>query len=403
MTSSPSSAHTSSDAGVAPPSLTVLCINLFTVLSKRRRLIWMVLLISFIAGLATALSLKPSFTATTTILPPAQQGSAASGLLSQLGSLGSISGGASLKNPVDLYGGFIQSQTVENAMVQQFDLINRYHVKRLSQARKILEKQTAIDTKGKDGLLRLSVTDGSPERAAELANGYMALTIRLTQDLAVGEAAQRRLFLEQQLEQSKTKLSDAEESLKRTENSTGIIQVEAQGRALIESTTSLRAQIASKEVQLQSLKVYASDKNPQVQEINQQLITMRGQLAQLDNENSKVGSSRGQISNQGLEYVRKARDVKSQEAIFEIVARQFEAAKMDEAREGVLLQVVDPARVPDYKSGPSRLFVVLSFLAVGFFGTLFFILVQLAWETLEQDPATSNSLTLLKRSLRRTA
>ncbi len=197
--------------------------------------------------------------------------------------------------------------------------------------------------------------------------------------------------------------SNAEESLKLTENSTGIIQVEAQGRALIESTTSLRAQIASKDVQLQSLKVYASDENPQVREIKQQLITMRGQLAQLDNENSKVGSSRGQISNQGLEYVRKARDVKYQEAIFEIVARQFEAAKMDEAREGVLLQVVDPARVPDYKSGPSRLLVVLGFLAVGFFGTLFFILVRLAWENLEQDPATSNSLTLLKRSLRKTA
>ncbi|MCU1323319.1 MAG: uncharacterized protein JWM43_2968 [Acidobacteriaceae bacterium] len=385
-------------------------INLLLITWYRRRLILWTMLIALLLGVTLSLLLKPYFIATTTILPPQQSPASPSGMLAQLGGLGATAGllgGSALKSPGDVYTGFMQSETVEDALIDRFKLVDRFRVKRLSEARKRLEAITSIDAKGKDGFVRLSIMADTPEHAVELANGYIDLTKEFSQHLAVGEASQRRLFLEQQMEQAKNKLADAEESLKRTENATGVIQVESQSRALIEAAANLRSQISAKEVRLQSLRTFRADGHPDVEQARQELLALQAQLSNLNRKDAESSAStgltgsRGQLSNSGLEYVRKTRDVKYQEAIFEILARQFEAAKLDEAREGNLLQVVDPARRPDYRSGPKRAFIIVGFLAAGLFGSLGFLLLQAAYRQQIRDPLIAERVELLKNSIRK--
>ena len=325
-------------------------------------------------ALVIALLWPPTFTARTSILPPQQSSSFSSTLLSQLGGLGSLAGAAGLsglKNPSDLHVGLLKSETVENAMIRRYDLQRQYKAKRISDARKQLEKHTEIDGSGKDGLIRISVQDYSPERAAQLANGYVEQYRQLSQSLAIGEASQRRLFLEQQMQQTKEKLAQSEENLKRTQQSTGMLQLDTQARALIETGASLRAQVAAKEVQLQSMRTYAGEGNTELQQTEQELAALRAQLTKLggagEGDRQDLVLPKGAIPEAGLEYVRKLRDVKYNETIFEILARQYEAAKLDEAKEGAIVQVVDVAAVPDRKSGPSRMLIVLVGSLLGLF------------------------------------
>lgn len=390
-----------------PVPVSLMGMNLLLVAWYRRRLIFSVTLISLLLGIAVALIRKPYYIATTTVLPPQQSPSSPSGLLAQLGGSGAAAGllgGSALKSPADVYLGFMRSETVEDALIERFHLVDRFHVKRLSQARKTLEAATVIDGKEKDGFIRLAVSADTPDHAMDLANGYVAMTKELSQHLAIGEASQRRLFLEQQMEQAKNKLADAEEALKRTENATGVIQVEAQSRALIETANNLRAQVAAHEVRLQSLRTFDSEENPDVQQAQRELNELRAQLAGLNGKESSSGTSgltgsQGQISSAGLQYARKLREVKYQETIFEILARQFEAAKLDEAREGNLLQVVDPARRPDYRSGPKRALIVLGFLAAGLFGSVGFILLQIAYRQKLAEPLIAERIKLLRNGV----
>jgi uncharacterized protein involved in exopolysaccharide biosynthesis len=255
-------------------------------------------------------------------------------------------------------------------MVQHFGLMQEYRQRLLSDTRKVFEKHTTIDGSGKDGLLHISVEDRDPNRAAELANGYVDQFRKMSEHLAITEASQRRLFFEQQLEQAKDNLANAEEALKLTEQKTGLIQLDSQARALIESAASLRAQIAGKEVQIESMRTFATGENAQLIQAQQELDGLRTQLAKLGGSESIDAGlmvPKGQVPEAGLEYVRKLRDVKYYETIFDILARQFEIAKLDEAKQGALIQVVDAAVPPDRRSFPKRGMIVIVATAAGFF------------------------------------
>jgi tyrosine-protein kinase Etk/Wzc len=371
------------EADDAPPpsgGLEISLLDVYVFLRRNDRFLLRVTSLCGVIALAIALLWPPSYTATTTLLPPQQSSSFSSTLLSQLGGLGSLAGAAGLpglKNPTDLYVGLLKSDTVEDAMIEHYDLQREYKEKRLSDTRKALENHVTIDGSAKDGLIRISVKDHSADRAAELANGYVAQYRKLSQSLAIGEASQRRLFLEQQLQSTKDNLAKAEEDLKRTEQTTGMLQLDTQARALIESAGSLRAQVAAKEVQVQSMRTFAGEGNADLQEAQQQLEGLRAQLAKLggagaDGDNDLM-LPKGKIPQAGLEYVRKLREVKYNETIFEILARQYEAAKLDEAKEGAIVQVVDIAHPPDRKSGPSRALIVLGGFMLGFIGSVAWI------------------------------
>ncbi len=198
--------------------------------------------------------------------------------------------GLNLKNPNDMFIAMLKSRTVEDAMVQHFGLMQEYKQRYLSDACKALEKHATWDGNGKDGLIHISIEDHDPHRAAELANGYVDQLRKLSEGLALTEASQRRLFFEQQLQQVKDNLANAEEALKQTEQKTGLIQLDSQARALIESAAALRAQIAAKEVQIQSIRTFATSENSQLVQAQQELESLRTQLAKLgSSEDSDAG------------------------------------------------------------------------------------------------------------------
>jgi uncharacterized protein involved in exopolysaccharide biosynthesis len=217
--------------------------------------------------------------------------------------------------------------------------------------------------------------------AAAIANGYVEEFRRQSADLAITEAAQRRKFFQQQLDEAKTNLANAEVDLKNTEQKTGVLQIDSQSKALIESAAALRAQIAAKRVQLQGLRTYGTDNNPAVITGSQELAELQGQLAKLGGTNADSDGliiPQGKVPQAGMEYVRKYRDVKYYETIFDLLARQFEIAKLDEAREGGLIQVADPATPPDRKSTPSRSLIVLLAFVIAAAASTIFVIAQAA-------------------------
>jgi tyrosine-protein kinase Etk/Wzc len=344
----------------------VSLIDLLIVIGRRKKFLVVSTIAVGILTLIVTLLIPKGYTATVTVLPPQQGSSLSSALLSQvgnLGALGSLAGGSlGLKNPADMTIALLKSRSVEDAMIQRFDLMKLYKEKRLSDARKSLENHTSIESNIKDGLIRIEIEDRDPKRASDMANAYVDEYQKFSQHLAIGEAGQRRLFFEHQLVGAKNDLAGAEEALKASQQKSGMIQLDSQAKALIESVAALRAEITAKEVEISSLSLSETSNNPDIRMAREQLAALQSQLRRIggtqSGEDSDLIVPRGKIPQAGMDYVRKLRDVKYNEMIFEILAKQFEVAKIDEAREGAIIQVVDAAVPPDKKSFPKISLIV---------------------------------------------
>jgi uncharacterized protein involved in exopolysaccharide biosynthesis len=344
------------------------------------------------AALATlvAFLLPVRYEAKVLLLPPQQNSSVGSALLGQLGNMGSLGslaalagGSLGIKNPADMYLSLLTSRTVEDALIQRFDLMKEYHEKRMSDARKEFENRTTAIAGTKDGLIRISVEDRDPRRAADLANGYVEEFRKLSASLAITEAARRRLFFEQQLQQAKGDLTKAEEAMRKTQQSTGVLQIDSQARALIEGAAVLRGQVVAKQVQIESMRSFAADDNPHLILAKQELAALQAQLQRLAGSQQDSGSdinlSKGRVTESGMEYLRRYRDLKYSETVFELLAKEFEIAKLDEAREGSIVQVVDAAVIPDKRSFPPRVLIVVLMTLIAFVIAVLWVLASERW------------------------
>jgi len=337
---------------------------------KRKRLVGMVVLVIVVVALAVAMLLPNRYTASIAILPPQQGGSAGAAMIAQLGSLGSMAGmgtgGLSIKNPSDLQVALMKSRTVGDAMVERFHLRAVYHRKYLSTARKKWEQKTSVDNGLKDGLIRLSVTDTDPRRAAGLVNGWWEEYRRFSATLAVTEAAQRRLFFERQLANAREDLAHAEEEMKQTEQRTGVIELDGQAHAMIASAATLRAQVAAKRVEIQSMRQFAAEGNPDLERARQELSSLEAQLTAMDVDSDRQGGDlvapKGKLGEAGMQYARALREIKYREMVQDLLTRQYEAARVDEARQGSAAQIVDPAVVPDRPNYLYKIGIVLTAL-----------------------------------------
>ncbi len=370
-------------------------IDLAITLAKHKKVIIGAPLIVAVITAIISFIIPPTYTATTQIMPPQQQ-SGASALLGQLGALSSLAGASGgLKNPNDLYVAMLKSCTVSDNLISRFKLQAVYETKFPSETRKALAKASVI-TSGKEGLIAVQVEDEDPKRAAAIANGYVEELQKLTQVLAVTEASQRRLFFEKQLFQAKQALGDAEISLKQVQEKTGLLQLDEQAKALIKAGAELKGQIAIKEVELGAIRTFATGNNPDLVRTQQVVGGMRAQLAKI--ETGSVSTSKAPEA--GLEYLRKVRNLKYAETVYEILAKQFEMAKIDEAKEGSMIQVLDKALVPDRKSKPKRaMMVLLSAIATGFLAILYAFIKE-ALQNAKKDTETEAQLTTLKKTLR---
>jgi tyrosine-protein kinase Etk/Wzc len=382
-------------------------LDLLIVLVERKRIVLITTAIFAIGAIVISLVLPKRFTASVTLLPPQQNSSMGAALTSQLGAMSGMAalagGSLGLKNPNDMFVGMLTSRSVEDGMIQHFGLMQEYHLAYLSDARKKFEKLASVDGSNKDNLIHISVTDPDPRRAAELANGYVDQFRTLSEHLAITEASQRRLFFERELDHAKDNLADAEEALKKTEQTTGLIQLDSQSRALIEAASSLRAQITAREVEIQGMQTYATSENAQLVQAQRELDSLRAQLAKLGGSENSAGGEfivpKGSVPEAGMEYARKLRDVRYNETIFDILARQFEIAKLDEAKEGSLIQVVDPAIAPDRPSFPKRTIIVIGATAAGLLFGIIAAFLQAGIARLKEDPERGPKLAFLRRIL----
>ncbi len=378
-----------------PPDDEISLIDLAITLAKHKKLILGVPLITGVLVAFLTFFIPNSYTATTQIMPPQQQ-SGASALLGQLGALSGLAGAsAGIKNPSDTYVAMLKSRTVSDNLINRFQLQVVYKKKLFSDTRKVLEKASSIIA-GKDGLIAVQVDDKDPKRAADMANAYVEELQKLTQVLAVTEASQRRLFFEKQLLLAKQALGDAEISLKQVQEKTGLLQLDAQAQALIRAGAELKGQIAMKEVELGAMRTFATGNNPDYIRIQQLVAGMRTQLAKI--ETGSVSTSKAPEA--GLEYLRKVRDLKYAETVYELLTKQYEIAKIDEAKEGSLIQVLDKALVPDKKSKPKRsLIIILATISAGFL-TILYAFIKEALQNAKQDSQTQAQLQALKNTLR---
>ena len=383
-------------------------LKMVVVVARSRRALAGAVFWTMLVSAGLVMLLPVSYTGTAVILAP-QPPSAASALLSQLGSLGSLNPealeGGGAKTPEETYLGILSSRTIADQMIERFGLQKLYHTRHMVDTRKALARHTRVEaTKGY--LIRINVEDESATRAADMANGYVEALYALNQRLALTQSSQRRVFLEQQVNAEREALSRAELAFKQVQESTGVIQLTAQAELTLHTMGQLRAEIVSRELQLAQLRSIATEHNEKVSEMEAGIAVLHEQLSKAekganDTQTSDYFLAAGKVPAAGLEYIRVTRDMRYHEALFEALSKQYEMARLDEAKAPALLQVVDRAVPLDRRTWPPRtLLVLLSALIAALF-VIGWALAKDAWAKARVVPENAEQLRILRSVLAR--
>jgi len=385
-------------------------LDLLTWLGEGKRVIAAVTAAAAALALVYALLQPQIFTARTTLLPPgSQQQSTSAAALAALGSLGGLAGGIAGKTPDELYVNLLKSDTVQRALATKFDLYKRYQVETYEVLRKVIPQYVRVSSDKKSGVITLEVDDKVPQFAADLANAHAGEVTKLLSRLAVSEAQQRRMFFEQQLKDTKESLIKAEQFLRQVQEKSGMVVLDQQAGAIIKAVAELKARIAEREVRLKVMRTSTTAVNPDVQLLNSELTALRAELTRMESSTGSVTAGGagsidipvGKLPAAAIDYVRAAREVKFQETMMTSMLRQFEVAKLDEAKEGQSLQQVDVAMPPDRKSKPSRALIVLAAILVALLlSSLFVVWRKYRALVREQNPEAAQAWAQMAKAWR---
>jgi uncharacterized protein involved in exopolysaccharide biosynthesis len=349
-------------------------------------------LLAGLVALGISFAVPNTYTSRTVFLPPQQQQSATASAIAQLGALSGLAGAVSgVKSPADQYVTLLQSATVTDRLIDEFKLMEVYDAKYRFEARKMLEGNVRITLGKKDGLISVEVDDESAQRASDLANRHVDELRRMTSQLALSEAQQRRLFFETQLAQTRDRLTQAQQALQSSGFSQGALRADA--RASAEGYARLRAETTAAEVRLQTQRRNLADNTPEVQQALSVLGSLRAQLGKLEDSADINGAP---------DYIGKFREFKYQETLFELFARQYELARVDESREGALIQVVDVAKPAEWKSKPKRALIAVASALATLLLLLIVVVARHGWRRAQQQPETAVKVAQIKAALHRT-
>jgi len=347
-----------------------------------------------VIALGISFLIPPTYTAKTQFLPPQQQQSAAASMLASLGSLGGLAGAVGgIKNPADQFLAYLKSVTIQDALIERFKLLERYESKTKAEARLELTKNVRA-VSGKDGLISVEVDDSDPKFAADLANAHVQELGTLLGRLATTEAQQRRLFFEKQITQAKDKLLKSETDLKSTGVSGSVLK--SNPTSAVAAVASLQAGVTAQEVKLGAMRGYLAETAPEFKQAINELANLKAQLTKQEKETPLNSNTIAQG-----DYISKYREFKYNETLFELFAKQFEIAKVDEAREGAVIQILDVAQPPERKSKPNKAMIAIAATLVVFFALFLFVFIRQAIINSAQDQATSRKLHHLNMSLRK--
>jgi tyrosine-protein kinase Etk/Wzc len=354
-------------------------INLLDLLIALGQEKWTLVIVTFLAaitGVVVSLITPATYVSRTSIMP-SQQSGGGGGALASLGSLAGIAGlgalsnmAAGIKSSDEMFIALMRSQSVQSALIEQFKLKERYGAKNTEGARQSLSLNVAILADKKSGLLLIDAQDKDPEFAAKLANAQVKELNVILSRLAVTEAQQRRAYFEQQIVKTQTKIPQLELEFKDAQKSSGL-----EVASLLSEAGTLPGQIAAKELQLQVLSRFATSQNPDLKRLALEISALRAQMARY--ELSKTGPKTSEANKPGqveertkTNFVQKATQayntLKIQEALLDGYVKQLELAKVDEAKEGPAVQVVDEARAPEMRAKPERRKMVIAYAVTGF-------------------------------------
>jgi uncharacterized protein involved in exopolysaccharide biosynthesis len=334
--------------------------------------------------------MTPTFVAKTVVMPP-QPSSSAGSVLASLGGLSGLAGAAvGARAPGDQFVSMLSSNRVADKLISRFDLMKVYEAEFRFLARDRLAASTKIEFGKKDGLISVEVEDELPQRAADLANAYIEELKLMSSTLAITEAQQRRAFFEGQLGTARASLARAQAELQASGISESALRAEP--KAAAEAISRIRAEIAAAEVRLQVMRRSLTDSAPEFQQSLAQLSALRGELARTEQKQPADNT----------QYISKYREFKYQEGLVEALSRQFELARLDESREGALIQVIDPATKPEWKSSPKRARAAILATLASVFVLAGFVVVRHFWRLSSVNPGTARKIQSLRQALRST-
>jgi uncharacterized protein involved in exopolysaccharide biosynthesis len=365
-----------------------------TIVDNLRLLVLGPLAVGFLA-LGYSFTIPPTYTAKTQFLPPQQQQSAAASMLASLGNLGGLAGAVGgIKNPADQFLAYMKSVTLQDSLIERFKLLERYEAKTKTDARLALTGSVRVAS-GKDGLISVEVDDKDPQFAADMANAHVEELAKLLSKIATTEVQQRRLFFEKQLTLAKDKLIQSEIELKATGVSGSVLK--SNPVSAVAAVAGLQAAVTAQEVKLGAMRGYLAETAPDFKQAMNELANLR---AQLGKEEKDTPSNGAKATSEG-DYITKYREFKYHETLFELFSKQFELAKVDEAREGAVIQVLDAAQAPDRKSKPKKAIIaIIATLASGF-ALLLFVFVRQALANAAQGSQSAQNMARLNNSWRK--
>lgn len=360
-------------------------------LAKHKKLLVLLPIAAALLAGGISLFLPNVYRASAVLLPPQQPQSGASALLAQLGgAAGAAAGVAGIKNPNDLYIGMLKSRTVADRVIAKFDLKKAYGIDSQEKARKRLALNTAISA-GKDNLISIDVEDEDQQLVAKLSNAYTSELLRLTSDMAVTEAAQRRMFYERQLEMAKNNLAKAEMALKGAIETRGVISVDGESRGVVETIAKLRALVSAKVIELDSMQAFVTPNHPSHKLVAEEISSLRSELAKLENGTGQGTASLGgaAVAQSGFENIQRLRDLKYYQMLYELLSKQYEAARLDEAKDPSVIQVLDAAVAPERHVRPKRLLLAIVGGVAGLFIAFFWAFLAETRKAAMQRPGAA--------------
>jgi uncharacterized protein involved in exopolysaccharide biosynthesis len=377
-------------------------LDVFLILAGHRRAIFIATLACAAVAAAVSVALPNEYTSRVTLLSPVVEQSSAQMLMGQLGLASGLGREVGLSNPLETYVAMLQSDNLSDRLIDKFQLCNVYRVKTRSKARERLGKQSAIEIT-KDGILSIEYQDHDPKFAAAVADAYVDALRNLMHDLSTSEAVERREFFNSQLLDAKNELDKSEIQLRDTQTRTGIFQLDLQAKAVVEEDAQLRASVAAKRLEIASMRSYLTENNPTLTQAEAELTSLQGELdsaerrAQSPEGDLLISSSKMPAA--GLDYVRALREVRYRQELVEMLARQFENARLDEGKQAVFLRILDHAQVADRKSGPPRALIVLIVIVLSAFSACCFFVIRELDRRFQQDPERGLKLRQIKASI----
>lgn len=389
-------------------------IERFRLLWSRRRFLLRGAAIGLLVSACIAFLIPKSYVSTTQLMPPDSQSSSASsmammatmaarlsgGPTSMGGSLGSVAGDLlGVKTSGALFIGVLRSQTAQDRLIQQFDLKKVYGKRLVNDAQAKLDENTSISEDRKSGIITISVTDHSPQRAAALANAYVDELNSLVSELSTSSAHRERVFLEARLKVIKQGLDEASDQLAQYSSKNSTLDMQQEGKAMLDVAGNLAAQMIATESQLEGLRQIYTDNNPRVRSLSARVAELQKELGKLSGINKPDGNpvapgdpsaampSIRNLPLLGVKYSDYYRNVKIQETVYELLTQQCELAKVQEAKETPSVKILDPAMVPEDKSFPPRLMIMFVGTALTFITSVVLVWGGERWKEVDaHDP-----------------